>query len=156
MFAAIFSDMSSPKNVWENVSEMSRRLPDTLQRRPRNFRANWLCSISIKIEFSSLRQVSEMSPRRLHQLRWRRTRRLILSVTGDRDVSETCWRPRRSTARDVAKTSPWLPEMLRRRCRNWEDISEMLPRLPETSQRRPHSDPQKIKEERCGSRRRVR
>ena len=43
--------------------------------------------------FSSLQQISETSPRRLHQLR-----RLILSVTGEtspRQVSGTCWRPRR-------------------------------------------------------------
>ena len=41
------------------------------------------------------------------------------------DVSETCWIETKETAKDVAKTSPRLPEMLRRRRRNWEDVSEM-------------------------------
>ena len=121
-----------------DIAEMSPRLPEMLRRRCRNLvRAEvfFMFDFDFFKYFSSLQQVSETSPRNLHQLRRRRSRRLILSATGETSPRPAgnqgdCERRRKdiaTTSGDVAETSTWLPEML----------PEMSPQLPEMSQRRP-------------------
>ena len=103
-----------------DVAKTSPQLPGELVMFDFDFFFFFFFFFFFKIEFSSLRQVSEMFPRRLHQLRQRQTRRLILSVTAWRsrrlwDLLETkeidCQRHRENvavTAGDVAETLPQL------------------------------------------------